>query len=96
MDRDRHIPCAKAEGAVNYYNRHLGDYAKDTGHLSLVEHGLDELIVRKLGNRQFYDFLRRFGYGESTHSGFPGEVAGLFLPGHWALYKRHLTGAFLR
>ncbi len=25
---------------MNYYNRHLGDYAKDTGHLSLLEHGV--------------------------------------------------------
>src|SRR3546814_13513881 len=26
------------------------------------------------------EFLRRFGYGESTGSGFPGEAAGLFPP----------------
>lgn len=24
---------------MNYYERHLGDYARDTGHLSLIEHG---------------------------------------------------------
>ena len=43
------------------------------------------LIVHKLGNQQFYRFLRRFGYGESTHSGFPGEVAGLFpAPDRWS------------
>jgi uncharacterized protein YdaU (DUF1376 family) len=24
---------------VNYYSHHIGDYAKDTGHLSLLEHG---------------------------------------------------------
>ncbi|MBS0201211.1 MAG: penicillin-binding protein 2, partial [Proteobacteria bacterium] len=38
------------------------------------------LIVRRLSNDQFYDFVRRFGYGQSTHSGFPGEAAGLFPP----------------
>ncbi len=38
------------------------------------------LIARKLTDRQFYDFLRKFGYGESTHSGFPGEASGLFPP----------------
>ncbi|HVI58921.1 MAG TPA: penicillin-binding protein 2, partial [Luteimonas sp.] len=37
-------------------------------------------IVAKLGDREFYDFLRRFGYGQSTHSGFPGEASGLFPP----------------
>ncbi|MFT4256980.1 MAG: penicillin-binding protein 2 [Pseudoxanthomonas sp.] len=37
-------------------------------------------IAQRLSNQQFYDFLRRFGYGESTHSGFPGEAGGLFPP----------------
>ncbi len=43
------------------------------------------MIVRKLGDRQYHDFLQRFGYGESTHSGFPGEAAGLFPEvGRWS------------
>lgn len=25
---------------MNYYERHLGDYARDTGHLSIMEHGV--------------------------------------------------------
>src|SRR5690606_12020120 len=37
-------------------------------------------IVARLDDRDFYEFLRRFGYGESTESGFPGEAAGLFPP----------------
>ncbi|MFT3763124.1 MAG: penicillin-binding protein 2 [Pseudoxanthomonas sp.] len=37
-------------------------------------------IAQRLSNQQFYDFLRRFGYGESTRSGFPGEAGGLFPP----------------
>jgi len=37
-------------------------------------------IVAKLGDQDFYEFLRRFGYGQSTESGFPGEAAGLFPP----------------
>jgi uncharacterized protein YdaU (DUF1376 family) len=28
------------EGAVNYYRRHIGDYMRDTAHLSLIEHGI--------------------------------------------------------
>jgi len=30
---------------VNYYERHLGDYAKDTGHLSILEHGVYTLLL---------------------------------------------------
>ena len=30
---------------MNYYNRHIGDYAKDTPHLSLVEHGAYTLLL---------------------------------------------------
>ena len=28
------------EAAINYYERHIGDYLKDTAHLSLLEHGV--------------------------------------------------------
>jgi uncharacterized protein YdaU (DUF1376 family) len=30
---------------VNYYERHLGDYAKDTGHLTMLEHGAYNLLL---------------------------------------------------
>jgi uncharacterized protein YdaU (DUF1376 family) len=30
---------------VNYYQRHLGDYAKDTSHLSMLEHGAYTLLL---------------------------------------------------
>lgn len=30
---------------MNYYQRHLGDYAKDTGHLSLLEHGVYGVLL---------------------------------------------------
>ena len=43
------------------------------------------LIARRLSDVQFNDFLRRFGYGRSTGSGFPGEAAGLFpQPARWS------------
>ncbi len=42
-------------------------------------------IVKLLPNQDFYDFLRRFGYGSSTGSGFPGEASGLFpAPAGWS------------
>jgi len=37
-------------------------------------------IAAKMPNQVFYDFLRKFGYGQSTKSGFPGEASGLFPP----------------
>ncbi|MEJ3621065.1 DUF1376 domain-containing protein [Brachymonas wangyanguii] len=30
---------------MNYYSRHLGDYARDTGHLSILEHGAYTLLL---------------------------------------------------
>lgn len=30
---------------MNYYERHLGDYARDTAHLSLIEHGVYTLLM---------------------------------------------------
>lgn len=30
---------------MNYYKRHLGDYARDTGHLSALEHGVYTLLL---------------------------------------------------
>ena len=42
-------------------------------------------IASLLDNRQFYDFFRKMGYGQSTRSGFPGEAAGLFpAPDQWS------------
>jgi cell division protein FtsI (penicillin-binding protein 3) len=42
-------------------------------------------IAHLLSNQQFYDFLRKFGYGASTGSGFPGESSGLFpAPAQWS------------
>ena len=33
---------------MNFYPRHLGDYAKDTHHLTLVEHGVLTLLLDRL------------------------------------------------
>lgn len=42
-------------------------------------------IAALLPNATFYGFLRKFGYGESTHSGFPGEAPGLLAtPSQWS------------
>ena len=42
------------------------------------------MIAKRLTNEQFYSFVRRFGYGHKTGSGFPGESAGVFpAPDRW-------------
>ena len=45
---------------MNYYERHLGDYAKDTVHLSLMEHGAYSLLLDRY-------------YG--TEKGIPADIA---------------------
>ena len=43
------------------------------------------LIAKRLSDAQLNEFLRRFGYGQRTGSGFPGEAAGLFpAPDRWS------------
>lgn len=37
---------------MNYYERHLGDYARDTGHLSLLEHGVYTLLLDAYYSRE--------------------------------------------
>ena len=42
-------------------------------------------LAATLSNQDFYEFLRRFGYGQKSGSGFPGEVAGsLPAPQFWS------------
>ena len=43
---------ANQGGAVNYYKRHIGDYAKKAGHLSLLEHGVCTLLLDAYYDRE--------------------------------------------
>lgn len=45
---------------MNYYERHLGDYARDTAHLSILEHGVYTLLLDR-----YY----------ATEQGIPAEQA---------------------
>ena len=41
-------------------------------------------VAERLGKERLYDYLRAFGYGETTGLGFPGESAGLLAePADW-------------
>ncbi len=43
------------------------------------------MVVHKLEDRYFYQFVHNMGYGRSTQSGFPGEAAGLLPePSRWS------------
>ncbi len=42
-------------------------------------------ISARLGRERFYQYIRRFGFGERTHFDFPGEVSGLVRsPKNWS------------
>jgi cell division protein FtsI (penicillin-binding protein 3) len=42
-----------------------------------------------MSSEQLFDVLHRFGYGDSTHSGFPGESSGVLAPPQtWGMVKR--------
>lgn len=42
-----------------------------------------------MSSEHLFDVLTRFGYGDSTHSGFPGESSGVLAPPQtWGLVKR--------
>ena len=34
-------------------------------------------VAQKLGARAFYEYLYKFGFGNTTHSGLPGEIGGV-------------------
>jgi cell division protein FtsI (penicillin-binding protein 3) len=65
-------------GAVDL--THLLSYSSNIGAAKL---GLD------MSSEHLYDVLHRFGYGDSTHSGFPGESSGVMAPPQtWGMVKR--------
>jgi len=65
-------------GAVDL--THLLSYSSNIGAAKL---GID------MTSEHLYDVLHRFGYGDSTHSGFPGESSGVMAPPQtWGMVKR--------
>lgn len=42
-------------------------------------------LALKLGDQRFYEYIRRFGFGERTGVNLPGEISGIIHPPHkWA------------
>jgi cell division protein FtsI (penicillin-binding protein 3) len=72
------ISDVKDHGAVDL--THLLSTSSNIGAAKL---GLD------MTSDHLYDVMHRFGYGDSTHSGFPGESSGVMAPPNtWGMVKR--------
>src|SRR6185295_13933354 len=39
-------------------------------------------LAMQLGDQKFYEYIRRFGFGERTGINLPGEIGGLIHPPH--------------
>ena len=55
---------------VNYWERHIGDYARDAGHLSMLEHGAYTLVGRNELPNGITDGRRIWLAGVSAQRGF--------------------------
>ncbi|MEO7251850.1 MAG: penicillin-binding transpeptidase domain-containing protein [Arenimonas sp.] len=72
------ISDVKDHGAVT-----LTTLLSTSSNIGAAKLGLD------MTSEHLYDVLHRFGYGESTHSGFPGESSGVMAPARtWGMVKR--------
>lgn len=65
---------------MNYYEKHLGDYAKDAGHLSMLEHGAYNLLIDR-----YY----------ASEAGIPAEAAYDFSRAHSKI-ERQATDKVLK
>ncbi len=77
-------PGSIANGRYRTTDTHNYGVLDTTGVIRKSSNVGASLISRRLSNDQFYSFVRRFGYGQKTGSGFPGESAGVFpAPDRW-------------
>jgi cell division protein FtsI (penicillin-binding protein 3) len=77
-------PGSIANGRFRTTDTHNYGVLDTTGVIRKSSNVGASLISRRLSNDQFYSFVRRFGYGSKTGSGFPGESSGVFpAPDRW-------------
>lgn len=75
-------------GRFNFGGRILHDHGK--GYPSLTVHDIlmhssnigSAKLAMELGEARFYEYIRRFGFGERTGVALPGEIGGLLHPPH--------------
>lgn len=73
--------------AITVHNKRFGEiYRRDDKEFTLTEILASSsnvgsiMVAQDLGADKLDAYLRKFGFGESTGSGFPGEAAGMLLP----------------
>jgi cell division protein FtsI (penicillin-binding protein 3) len=69
-----------ANGRYRTTDHHNYGVLDTTGVITKSSNVASAMIVHKLENRFYYDFLARFGYGRKPGSGFPGESSGVLIP----------------
>ena len=83
LDRRFRVPAWMSVGPFTIHDAHthpvesmtIGDIITQSSNIGAA------LIAEQVGSEPLAEFMRRFGYGRPTGVGFPGEAAGLLLPG---------------
>jgi len=77
-------------GRFLYGGKILKDHGTGYGDLSVADilvHSSNigaAKIALKMGDIKYYEYVRKFGFGERTHIQLPGEISGLVnSPSHW-------------
>jgi cell division protein FtsI (penicillin-binding protein 3) len=76
------VPAAMQVGPFTIHDSHvhpveamtLGDIIAESSNIGAA------LVADEVGNDALGSYMRRFGYGETTGLGFPGEASGMLLP----------------
>jgi cell division protein FtsI (penicillin-binding protein 3) len=76
------VPDSIKRGGKTFHDhdRHSVKYLTTSGILAISSNTGTIQVGEKLSNKTLHDYLVKFGIGESTASGLPGESAGLFRP----------------
>ena len=76
------VPDSIKRGGKTFHDhdRHSVKYLTTSGILAISSNTGTIQVGEKLSNKTLHDYLVKFGIGESTGSGLPGESAGLFRP----------------
>jgi cell division protein FtsI (penicillin-binding protein 3) len=82
LDERLSVPWTMRVGEFTIHDSHphglmrmmLGDVIAESSNIGAVQ------VANRVGARDMFDYLWRFGLGHETGIGFPGEAAGLMLP----------------
>ncbi|MFC0676948.1 peptidoglycan D,D-transpeptidase FtsI family protein [Lysobacter korlensis] len=82
-----------ANGRYRTTDHHNYGVLDTTGVIQKSSNVASAMIVHKLEDRFFFDFLARFGYGRKPGSGFPGESSGVLAPPEkwWGTTKQGMS-----